>query len=144
MIASARTYRLTIAYCLFITVPLRGDCLTLRAMFDTLFAPSIFKNLVISSMRLHGMFHTLEQQTTSQEKEIIERIIAPTLDQFECSVRAAERELRMCRTQDIEFLLIVLDRVACQARQAYQESPSLADQYVQRIRTLQESIDRLA
>lgn len=144
LITAIRGYRLYGAYILFIVLPLRGDCLTLRAVFDALFPSTPFKKLLIHSMRLHGMLDSLSKQSEVNDKKHVQEIIGLSLAQLERSVDALGDERIKCRTQDLEYLLMVLDKVALRAHEVLMNMPGHERTlYVQRVIAMQEKIDKM-
>lgn len=144
LIAAMRAYRLYGIYFLLITVPLRGDCLTLRAVFDVLFPSTPFKRLLIHATQLHGMFDTLHKRSDAQEKQWVEDVIQCRLAQIEQLVDTMGSERIKCRMQDLEYLLVVLDKVLVRARGVlHAEQSHEHTACVQRVMSLQDKIDRL-
>ncbi len=143
VITAIRHYRLYGIYFLFAVLPLRGDCLTLRAVFDALFPSTPFKMLLINSMRLQGMLDTLSKQSNEGDKKQMQEIISASFAQLERSVDALGKERIKCRTQDLEYLLIVLDSVAIKAHEALAGMQSSERAlFVQQIIMLQEKLDK--
>lgn len=144
LIAAIRGYRRYGAYILFIVLPLRGDCLTLRAVFDALFPSTPFKSLLVHAMQLHGMLDSISKQSDISDKKHLQEIMSLSLAALERSVDALGNERIKCRTQDLEYLLVVLDKVALRACEVL--SAVQADGHifcVQRVLALQEKIDRM-
>lgn len=143
LISKIRGYRLYGAYILLFTVPLRGDCLTLRAVFDALFPSTPFKHLLIHSMQLHGVLDSVQKQSDPQEKNHLYQVMIQRVAQLEQSVDAVCVERVRFRLQDLEYLLIVLDKVIIRTREALRDLPPHDSICVQRVVALQEKIDRL-
>ena len=144
LITSIRSYRLYGAYILFVILPLRGDCLTLRAVFDALFPSTPFKSLLVHSMQLHGMLDAIDKQSDISDKKHLQEIMNCSLTALERSIEDLGNERIKCRAQDLDYLLVVLDKVGLRAYEVL-SAIQIDDQMlcVQRVLALQEKIDKM-
>lgn len=97
------------------------------------------------AMQLHNMFDALDKQSDVAEKKWIQKVIECRLVQLEKVVDSIKHERLRMRTQDLEYLLTVLDKVVIRMRAECFNAHHQADGilHAQRIINLQEKIDQL-
>jgi hypothetical protein len=144
IVRAAKTYRVWGLYLLIGALPLRGDCLTLRAIFDVLFPSTPFKKLLTNAMQLHGVLDTFEKNKGDKDVRLLHQMIGGRLAQLEGMIDDITHERVVMRAQDVEYLLTVLDKTVIRVRQVIcvhhaQDEPI----HPERIIRLQEKIERL-